>query len=61
MFKIWLNSVEFKGIKNSLKVGGHCWKFKGCWTFLTGADVLDHDWGVSLKVLRVSVSIFMKF
>ena len=29
--------------------------------FLTGADVLDLDWDVSLKVLGVSVSIFMKF
>ena len=50
MLKIWLKSVEFKGIKISLKDGGHCWRFGGCLTFLTGADVLDHDWDVSLKV-----------
>ena len=29
--------------------------FGGCWRFLTGADVLDHDRDVSLKVLGVSV------
>ena len=61
LFKIWLNSVEFKGIKNTLKDGWHCWRFGGCWTFLTGAGVLDHDWDMSLKVIRVSVSIFVKF
>ena len=61
MFKILLKSVEFEGIQNTLKDGGHCWRFGGCLTFLTGAGVLDHDWDVSLKVLRVSVSIFVKF
>ena len=38
-----LKSVEFKGIKNPLKDQGHYWRFGGCWRFLTGADVLDHD------------------
>ena len=33
---------------------------EACLTFMTGADVLEHDWDVSLKVLRVSVSIFVK-
>ena len=61
MFKIWLKSVEFEGIKNTVKDQWHCWRFEGCWTFLTGADVVDHDWDVSLKVLSVSVSISMKF
>ena len=60
LFKIWLNSVEFKGIKNTLKDGWHCWRFGGCWTFLTGAGVIDHDWDVSFKVHGVSVSNFMK-
>ena len=61
MFKIWLKSVEFEVIKNLLRDGWHRWRFGGCLTFLTGADVLDHDWDVSLKVLGVSVSIFVKF
>ena len=43
MFKIWLKSVEFEGIKNGLKDGGHCWEFGGRWRFLAGADVLDED------------------
>ena len=60
MFKIWLKSVEFKGIKNSLKDGWHCWRFGGCWRFLTGADILDHDKDVSFKVHQVSVSNFVK-
>ena len=61
MFKIWLKSVEFEGIKNTLKDGCHCCRFGGCLTFLTGADVLDHDLDVCLKVLRVFVLIFVKF
>ena len=60
MFKIWLKSVEFEGIKNSLKDQGHHWRFGGCWMFLTGAGVLDHDWDVSWKVHGVSVSNFVK-
>ena len=55
LFIIWLNSVELKGIKNTLKDGWHCWRFGGCWTSLTGACVLDQDWDMSLKVLGVSV------
>ena len=60
MFKIWLKSVEFEVIKNTFKDGWHCWRFGGFLTFLTGADVLGHDLDVYLKVLRVSVSIFVK-
>ena len=60
MFKIWLKYVEFESIKNSLKDGWHCWRFGGCWRFLTGADVLDHDKDVSFKVQQVSVSNFVK-
>ena len=52
MFKIWLKSFEFEGIMNIFKDGLLCWRFGGCLTFLTGADVLDHDWDVSLKVLK---------
>ena len=55
LFKIWLKSVEFEGIKNPVKDGLHCWMFRGHWRFLTGADVLDHDWNVFLKVHWVSV------
>ena len=44
MFKIWLKSVEFEGIKNGLKHGWHCWRccwsLGWLWTFLTGAGVL---------------------
>ena len=43
MFKIQLKCVEFEGIKNGLKDGGHCQEFGGCWRFLAGADVLDED------------------
>ena len=46
MFKIWLKSVEFEGIKNTLKDQGHYWRFGGHRRILTGADVLDHDWDV---------------
>ena len=55
LFKIWLNSVEFKDIKNTLKDGWLCWRFGGCWKFLTGNGVIDHDWDLSLKVLGGSV------
>ena len=60
LFKIWLKSVEFEGIKNGLKDGWHCWRCGGRWRFLTGAEVLDQDEDVSLKVQWVSVSIFVK-
>ena len=60
MFKIWLKSVEFEGIKNTLKDGWHCWRFGGCWRFLTGADVLDQDKDVSFKVQWVFISNFVK-
>ena len=60
MFKIWLKSAEFKGIKNSLKDGWHCWRFGGCWRLLMGAGVRHHDRDVSFKVQSVSVSNFVK-
>ena len=45
LFKIWLKSVEFEGIKNPLKDGWHfwsfCWSWWWLWKFLTGAGVLD--------------------
>ena len=42
MFKIWLKSVEFKGIKNSLK---DRWHFSSsCWTFDDDIDVPDWGW-----------------
>ena len=45
MFKIWLKSVEFEGIKNPFKDWWHCWRFCWSWwwlfTFLTGSGVLD--------------------
>ena len=45
LFKIWLKSVEFEGIKNPLKDGWHfwsfCWSWWWLWMFLTGAGVLD--------------------
>ena len=59
MFKIWLKSVEFESIKNTLKDQGHYWRLGGHWRFLTGADVLDHDWDVVFRVHGVSVSNFM--
>ena len=40
MFKIWLKYVEFEGTKNLLKDQGYCWRFRGCWRFLTGAGAL---------------------
>ena len=45
LFKIWLKSVEFEGIKIPLKDGWHfwsfCWSWWWLWMFLTGASVLD--------------------
>ena len=60
LFEIWLKSFEFEGIKNSLIDRWYCWRFGGCWRLLTGADVLDHDWNVFLKVHGVYVSNFVK-
>ena len=59
---VWslLKSVEFKGIKNTLKDWWLSWRFGGCWMFLAGAGVLDHELDVSFKVHWISVSIFVK-
>ena len=50
VFEIWLKLVEFKGIKNTLKDVRLSWRFGGCWMFLAGAGVLDHELDVSFKV-----------
>ena len=50
MILIWFDShtcqisafyIEFKGIKNPPKDWWHCWRQKGYWSLLTGAEVPD--------------------
>ena len=55
MFKIWLKSDEFEGIKNPLKDGWHFWSF--CWSWWWLWMFLLEDAGGSWLVL-VSLMVF---
>ena len=64
LFKIWLKSVEFEGIKNPLKDGWHfwsfCWGWWWLWMFLTGVDILDYVSELSISSEEAMFKILLK-
>ena len=70
MIYVWFDShtcqisafyIEFKGLKNPPQDGWHCWRLRGHWSFLTGADVLDNDLDVFLWFQKAYVRSLVKF